>query len=86
MPASTTLTIRVPVDLKERLGRLATLTQRSPSFLAGEAIASFLAREAAIIEGIEQGLGDMKAGRIVEHEDAMRRVNDSIDEVESGGR
>jgi predicted transcriptional regulator len=39
MTASTTMTIRVRPDVKEKLDRIANDTQRSKSFLAGEAVA-----------------------------------------------
>ena len=38
MGASTTMTIRVTPDLKEKLGRLAHDTRRSRSYLAAEAV------------------------------------------------
>ena len=76
---STTLTVRLTPELKERLSALAKRTQRTKSFLAGEAIASYVAREAAIIEGVEQGLDDMHAGRVVPHEEVKRRIHDVLE-------
>lgn len=81
--SSTTLTVRLPPELKEQLGALAKRTRRTKSFLAGEAIASYVAREIAIIEGIEQGLKDMQAARVVSHEDAKRRVDEVIRSAKS---
>jgi predicted transcriptional regulator len=46
---------------------LAGRTRRTSSFLAAEAIADYVARELAIVEGIEQGRGDIRAGRVVTH-------------------
>jgi predicted transcriptional regulator len=82
MPGTTTLTIRLTPEVKERLGRLADSTQRSKSFLAAEAIADYVAREAEIIEGIERGLADMKAGRLVPHDEAMARLEASATAAE----
>ena len=81
--SSTTLTVRLPPDLKEQLAMLAKRTQRTKSFLAGEAIASYVAREIAIVEGIEQGLRDADAGRVVPHEEAKRRINEVIESAKS---
>lgn len=78
---STTLTVRLPSELKEGLGRLAEHTRRSKSFLAGEAIAAYVARELEIIEGIERGREDMKAGRVVPHDEALRRIRAAIDKA-----
>ena len=76
--ASATLTLRLPPELKARLGELAERPQRTKSFLAGEAIAGYVERELEIIAGIERGLADMKAGRVVAHEDVMAELNARI--------
>ena len=44
MPASTTMTIRLSSDLKDKLERLAQGTQRSRSFLASEAVKAYVSR------------------------------------------
>ena len=75
---STTLTVRLSPELKERLDKLAEHTHRTKSFLAGEAIAGYVKRELEIVAGIEHGLDDMKAGRVVPHEDAMADIHDTI--------
>ena len=76
---STTLTVRLPAELKDRLGELAERTRRTKSFLAGEAIGGYVERELAIVAGIERGLDDMKAERVVPHDEAMRRIRKTID-------
>lgn len=78
MTASTTLTVRLPPEIKERLDELAERTQRTKSFLAGEAIAGYVARELDIIEGIQRGLEDVRSGRVVPHREAMREVRATI--------
>ncbi len=81
--ATTTLTVRVSSDLKDRLDRLAQHTHLSKSYLAGEAIADYVERELAIVAGIEEGLDDMKTGRVVPHE---RVMNDAEAAIRSAGR
>lgn len=83
MPDSTTMTIRVSNDLKERLGRLAHDTRRSKSFLAAEAVSAYVDRELEIIEGIQRGLDDVKAGRVVSHADAMDEIEAAIEAAQS---
>jgi predicted transcriptional regulator len=78
MPASTTLTVRLSPAVKQQLGRLADATRRTKSFLAAEAIATYVAREAGIIEGIERGLDDMRAQRLVPHDEAMARLEATV--------
>jgi predicted transcriptional regulator len=74
MASSTTLTVRIAPKVKDQLGRLAKRTSRTRSFLANEAIADYLAP----FEGIERGLQDVKAGRLVSHADAVARLNATI--------
>lgn len=81
---STTMTIRLDPLLKAKLGRLAEGTRRSQSFLAAEAVETYVDRELAIIEGIERGLADVEAGRTVSHEDAMTSVRRVIDAATGG--
>ena len=78
MSASENLTVRLPTEVKKKLGRLANHTNRTKSFLASEAIADFVARELAIVEGIKRGLDDMHGGRLVSHAKAMRRLKATV--------
>ena len=65
MAESRTLTVRLPAEVKDQLGVLADRTRRTRSFLAGEAIGAFVRREMEIVAGIERGLEDFRAGRVV---------------------
>lgn len=78
MGASTTMTIRVTPDLKEKLGRLALSTRRSRSFLAVEAVEAYVERELQIIDSVQQGLADMEAGRVTTHEDVMAQAREVL--------
>jgi predicted transcriptional regulator len=81
---SSTLTVRLPTEVREKLGHLAERTRRTRSFLAGEAIADFVERELEIVAAIEQGVEDMKAGRVVPHDEAMRQVRATIEKAAKG--
>ena len=81
MSATTTMTIRVPIETKERLDRLSQNTRRSRSFLAAEAVTRYVETEADIVDGIMRGIEDMKAGRTVSHEDAMAELQGIVDEA-----
>lgn len=76
--SSMTMTIRVPTEVSDKLARLAKGTRRSRSFLAAEAVAAYVDRELSIIDGIEQGMADVAAGRVVPHDIAMDRVDAAI--------
>jgi predicted transcriptional regulator len=81
MSDTTTLTVRLPSRVKKRLGRLAAHTKRTRSYLAGEAIADFVEREMAIVESIQEGLDDVKAGRVVAHEQVMSEAASIIEKA-----
>jgi predicted transcriptional regulator len=78
MNASTTMTIRVSQDVKDKLGRLADETRRSRSYLAAEAVSAYVERELEIIEGVQRGLADVEAGRVVPHDAAMDQLDAMI--------
>jgi predicted transcriptional regulator len=84
MSDSDTLTVRLPIETKEKLTRLATHTNRTKSYLAGEAISAYVTRELQIVEGIERGIKDMKAGRTVSHVDAMARLRTKVKAASKG--
>lgn len=76
---STTLTVRLPLKTKAQLAKLAEHTKRKQSFLGAEAIASYVDRELAIVEAIERGQADVKAGRYVSNDEAFRQVDEVIE-------
>jgi RHH-type transcriptional regulator, rel operon repressor / antitoxin RelB len=57
MPPSETLTIRIPADLKRQLESLAARTNRSPSWLAAQAISAYVEAQFGQIEQIETAVG-----------------------------
>ena len=59
---STTMTIRIEDDVKERLDRLAESTQRSKSFLAAEALREFVENNEWQIAEIRAALKEANAG------------------------
>lgn len=83
MSATTTMTIRVSEDTREKLDRLATGMRRSRSFLAAEALTAYVERELQIIEGIQRGLADVQAGRTIPHDEAMDQLDAMIEGMRS---
>jgi predicted transcriptional regulator len=81
---STTLTVRLSGRTKDRLAELAGRTRRTRSFLAAEAIAGYVERELAIIEGIERGRVDLRAGRVTPHEEVTREARAIIEAARTG--
>lgn len=58
---TTTLTLRVPKEMKERLDKLADATHRSKSYLAGEALRQYIDLQAWQIGEIQQALKEADA-------------------------
>lgn len=72
---STTFTIRVPVEVKRRLDRLSKATSRSRSWLAADAVASYVAEQDWQLAEIDEGVRDADAGRVVAHAEVRRWLN-----------
>jgi predicted transcriptional regulator len=75
MSESTTLTIRLRPEVKLGLSKLSESTKRTRSYLAAEAIAAYVERETAIIDGINRGVDDLRDRRLVPHGDAMAEID-----------
>lgn len=59
---STTMTLRIEDDIKERLDKLADATQRSKSFLAAEAIREYVETNEWQIREIKAAIKEANAG------------------------
>jgi RHH-type rel operon transcriptional repressor/antitoxin RelB len=72
MSATTTLTIRVPTNLKRRLDRLAKQSKLSKSWLATDAVQQYVdeqERQATLVEKADK---EVNAGRFVAHRDVRQ--------------
>ena len=56
------LTLRVPQEVKDQLGKLAEATHRSQSFLGGEAIQRYVDLESWQVAEIQQAICEADAG------------------------
>lgn len=83
MAETTTITVRVPLALRDELDRLAKLTQRSRSFLAAEALELYARYELEIVEGILEGIADADAGRVFTTEQMREEMERVLAEVEA---
>jgi predicted transcriptional regulator len=82
---STTITVRLAIGVKDQLGELASLTRRSRSFLASEAIGAFVKRELEIVAAVERGREDVRRERLVGHDVAMAELDAVIASTASKG-
>jgi RHH-type transcriptional regulator, rel operon repressor / antitoxin RelB len=76
MADTTTMTVRLSHQLKDKLERLAESTKRSKSYLAAEAIAEYVDANAWQIEAIREAVEKADAGGpFVSDEDATRYLD-----------
>jgi RHH-type rel operon transcriptional repressor/antitoxin RelB len=66
---STTMTLRLDDEVKDRLDKLAETTQRSKSFLAAEAIREFVENNEWQIQETKAALKEAQAGDFASDED-----------------
>jgi len=66
---STTMTVRLEKEVKQRLDDLANVTQRSKSFLAAEAIREYVENNEWQIREINQALQEADAGDFASDKD-----------------
>ena len=71
---SVTVGTRISPKLDAELARLAQLTGRPKSWLVCEAIQTYVAGEEQFIAAVKEGQADLRAGRVLDHEDVVRRL------------
>ena len=62
------VTVRIDSTLNRRLEALARATKRSKSYLAAEALQSYVESEAQFVAAVEEGLRDIEADNVVNHD------------------
>ena len=69
-----TITFRAPEDKVTALDSLAEITQRDRSFILNEAVDQYLSLNGYHRELIEEGIRQIKAGKVIDHEQVKRNV------------
>ncbi|VAW59636.1 Prevent host death protein, Phd antitoxin [hydrothermal vent metagenome] len=69
MSQSTTMTIRLEPELKSRLDKLASVTHRSKSFLASEAVREFIELNEWQIQELKAAIKEADAGDFASDQD-----------------
>lgn len=78
MTPTTTMTIRVPVNIKDRLEALAKATDRSKAYLAGRAIEEYLQQEEWQVQAITEAVqkADQPDAVFLDHADVLQRMSE----------
>ncbi len=74
MADTTLISVRVPKDVAKRLRALAQATDRSKSYVAGQAIEEFLTLQEWQVKAIRQGIAEANAGKLIPHDEAVKRL------------
>ena len=69
-----TITFRTPEEKVAELDSLAATRQRDRSFLINEAVDQYLSLNSYHRELIEDGIRQVKAGKLIDHEAVRQRV------------
>ncbi len=69
-----TLTLRISVEVRDQLDRLADATHRTKSYLAGEALRQYLDLEAWQVGEIQQAIKEADAGDFASDEEVAAIV------------
>ncbi len=75
MSKSTLISVRVPVDVAQRLTALAEATDRSKSYPAALAIEEYLSIREWQLKAVEEGIREADAGELVDHERVIEWIN-----------
>jgi RHH-type transcriptional regulator, rel operon repressor / antitoxin RelB len=78
MPDSTTMTVRLSTELKDRLERLAVSTERSKSYLAALAIAEYVDANGWQVEETRKAVEKADAGGPFVRDDDATRYLDAL--------
>ena len=79
MAAKPILNIRLAPETLQRLDAIAAATRRSRSFIANEALEAWINREIELIEDLQIGLEEIKAGKGIPHEQAIRQIDAAVE-------
>jgi predicted transcriptional regulator len=72
-------TLRMPEDIKEKLGALAKQQDRSVGYLINTAVKRMIDDHEAMLDAVNEGLAQLDAGQGIPHDEVMRRGRAIID-------
>ena len=77
------ISVHTKPETSKRLDKLASLTRRSKSFLANEAIERYLKEEEAFVQSVERGRSDIAAGRTYTTEQMRKKLKTFVNKKSS---
>lgn len=87
MPAKPILNVRLAPETLRKLDAVAAATRRSRSFVVNEALEAWVDREIEIIDDLQIALDELRAGKGIPHDKAMRQIDIAVDRaIKRNGR
>lgn len=71
---TTLISVRVPKEVAKRLTELAQATDRSKSYVAGQAIEEYLALQEWQVKAMRRGIREANAGKLLPHGEAVKKL------------
>lgn len=72
------ISVHTKPETSKRLDDLASVTRRSKSYLANEAIERYLAEEEDFVASVHRGIADAEAGRLLTTNEARVRIRNAV--------
>lgn len=79
MAAKPILNVRLAPETLRKLDAVASATRRTRSFIANEALEAWIDREMEIIEDLQVAREEVRAGKGIPHDKAMRQIDMAIE-------
>ncbi len=74
MQKDVTISARIPKSLAQKIEKLSKYNKRSKSWLVENAIGNYVNHELSYIEAVEEGMRDIRAGRVHSHDEVVTRL------------
>ncbi|MBV9826465.1 MAG: ribbon-helix-helix protein, CopG family [Alphaproteobacteria bacterium] len=75
MPDDVAIAAQIPAELDDALARLAAARGETKAELVLEALQHYVRSEDDFVAAVAEGLADVRAGRLRDHDDVMRDIN-----------
>jgi predicted transcriptional regulator len=75
MTTHRTVSFRIPTEKVDELDALAKSMDRDRSYLLNEAIDGYLEYRQRFIASVRRGIEDAEQGRLIDHEEVMKRMD-----------
>jgi predicted transcriptional regulator len=79
-----TISARIPEELSEQLTTLAQALGRNRSWIIKEALRGYIASEQQFLEAVNEGLRDIEAGHVIDHQVVMDEIDELLDQYPVG--